>query len=113
MRPGRAADHSPSSSAAVMEQYSYTSTHPLGHTGPVTASLYLLLLLLFITSMQDIYSHIAETNHVPTLYNAAAILLLQYMTHIMLFPTIKLLHRTSALPAVCAQCPVCLFCSVP
>ena len=42
MRPGRAADHSPSSSAAVMEEQSYTSTHPLGHTGPVTGSLYLL-----------------------------------------------------------------------
>ena len=31
VRPGRAADHSPLSSAAVMEEYSYTSTHPLGH----------------------------------------------------------------------------------
>ena len=30
-------------SAAVMEQYSYTSTHPVGHTGPVTGSLYLYL----------------------------------------------------------------------
>jgi len=40
MRPGRAADHSPPSSAAVMEEQSYTSTHPLGHTGPVTRSLY-------------------------------------------------------------------------
>ena len=43
MRPGRAADHSPPSSAAVKEQYSYTSTHPLDHTGPVTGSLYLYL----------------------------------------------------------------------
>ena len=43
MRPGRAADHSPTSSAAVMEEYSYTSTHPLGHTGPVTGSLYIYL----------------------------------------------------------------------
>ena len=42
VRPGRAADHSPPSSAAVMEEYSYTSTHPLGHTGPVTGSLYVL-----------------------------------------------------------------------
>ena len=42
MRPGRAADHSPTSSAAVMEQQSYTCTHPLGHTGPVTGSLFLL-----------------------------------------------------------------------
>ena len=41
MRLGRAADHSPPSSAAVMEEYSCTSTHPLGHTGPVTGSLYL------------------------------------------------------------------------
>ena len=39
VRPGRAADHSPPSRAAVMEEYSYTSTHPLGHTGPVTGSL--------------------------------------------------------------------------
>ena len=44
VRPGLAADHSPPSSAAVMEEYSYISTHPLGHTGPVTGSLYLLLL---------------------------------------------------------------------
>ena len=40
VRPWRAADLSPPSSAAVMEEYSYTSTHPLGHTGPVTGSLY-------------------------------------------------------------------------
>jgi len=42
VRPGRAADNSPPSSAAVIEEYSHTSTHPLGQTGPVTGSLYLL-----------------------------------------------------------------------
>jgi len=42
VRPGRAADHSLPSSVAVMEEWSYTSTHPLSHTGPVTGSLYLL-----------------------------------------------------------------------
>jgi len=47
VRPGRAADHWPPSSAAVMEEYSYTSTHPLGQTGPVTGSLYLYLFLFF------------------------------------------------------------------
>ena len=47
MRPGRAADHSPPSSAAVMEEESYTSTHPLGHTVPVTGSLYLIPLPLY------------------------------------------------------------------
>ena len=40
MRPGHAADHLPPSSAAVTVEYSCTSTHSLGHTGPVTGSLY-------------------------------------------------------------------------
>ena len=33
VRPRRAADHSPPSSAAVQEEQSYTSIHPLGHIG--------------------------------------------------------------------------------
>jgi len=41
VQPGRAANHSPPSSAVVMEEQSYTSTHPVGHTGPVTGKLYL------------------------------------------------------------------------
>ena len=36
---GRAADHSPPSCAAVMEEQGCTSTDPLGHIGPVTGSL--------------------------------------------------------------------------
>ena len=47
MRPGRAADHSPPSSAAVMEEQSYTSTHPLGNTWPVTGSLCLYFLYVY------------------------------------------------------------------
>ena len=47
MQPGHAADHSPTSSAAVVEEESYTSTHPLGHTGPVTGSLYFFINLIF------------------------------------------------------------------
>jgi len=39
VRPGRGANHSPPSSVAVMEEYSYTFTHPLGRTGPVMGSL--------------------------------------------------------------------------
>ena len=41
MRPGRADDHSPPSGAAVMEDYNYNSTNPLGYTGPVTGTHYL------------------------------------------------------------------------
>jgi hypothetical protein len=35
-RPGRGADRPPPSSAEVKKEYSYTSTHPLGHFRPVT-----------------------------------------------------------------------------
>ena len=57
-----------------------------------------LLILFVITSLQDIYNYTPETNHVPTLYTVAAILLLQYMTYIMLFPMLNVLYFT---PAVC------------
>ena len=48
MRPARDVDHSPPSSAAVMKEYSYTSTHPLCHTEPVKGSLYLYFTLIYI-----------------------------------------------------------------
>ena len=65
-RPGRVADHSPPSSAAVMEEYSYTSTHPLGHTGPVTRSLYLLY-LIFLRPVCDLMLFISWSSHTWTL----------------------------------------------
>jgi len=37
-----------------MEEYSYTSAHPLGHTEPVTGSLYLYLLLIFVRNCVDL-----------------------------------------------------------
>ena len=45
MLPGRAADHSLASNAAVMEEKSYTSTHLLGHTGHITGTFYLYLFI--------------------------------------------------------------------
>ena len=61
VRPGRAADHSPPSSAAVMEQYSYTSTQPLGHTGPVTGSLYLFYFRIFLFLDSMLFFFISHT----------------------------------------------------
>ena len=60
--------------------------------------------------MQDIYSHIAETSHVPTVFNVAAILLLQYIAHVMLLPTIHFLHSTTVLTrSMCAAPNVAVF----
>ena len=48
VRLAHAADHSPPSIAAVMEEQSYTSTHPLGHTRPVTGTFYVLPMFYYI-----------------------------------------------------------------
>ena len=55
MRPGRAADHSPPSSAAVMEEYSYTSTHHLGQTGPVIGITFTVLPVLSSTKRHGVW----------------------------------------------------------
>jgi len=44
-----------------MEEYSYTSTHPLGHTGPVTGTLYLFY--LYILKNQATSDVVLETQH--------------------------------------------------
>jgi len=56
VRPGLAADYSPPSRATIMED------HPLGHTGPVTGSLYLFL----YTRMQNYALELSQF-HFPTL----------------------------------------------
>jgi hypothetical protein len=61
LRPGRAADHSPSSSAAVMDEYSCNSTHPLGHTGPVTGSFYLYKRIIYPSQWQRGLRCVSET----------------------------------------------------
>jgi len=48
VRPGPAADHSHTSSTEVMEEYSYTSTHPLDQNRPETESTYFFLLPFFL-----------------------------------------------------------------
>jgi hypothetical protein len=54
--------------------------------------LLLLLLLLFIAFMPGIYNYIPETNHVGRVYSFAAILYLQFVLHVMLFPTLIALY---------------------
>jgi len=49
----------------------------------------LLLLLLFITFMQVIYSYVPGTNHVSRACSVAAALYLQFMLHVMLFLLVK------------------------
>ena len=63
VRPGRASDHSPPSIGAAMEEYSYNSTHPLGHTGPLTGSLYLLLYIIVLITDKINYGTSLVSNY--------------------------------------------------
>ena len=67
VRPGRAADHSPPSSAAIMEEYSYTSTHPLGHTGPLYIYIYIYIYIYTHThTHKHTYIHTYIHTHIIT-----------------------------------------------
>jgi hypothetical protein len=52
----------------------------------------LLLLLLFITFMQGIYNYVPETNNVSRVYSFAAILYVQFLLQVMLFPMLNSLY---------------------
>ena len=99
--------------------FSVETTAGLQRVGLYFESIIIIIIIIFIiiiiilTFTQCIYNYVPETNHVPTLYTVAAILLLQYTAYVTLSSSINPLYCTSALPAVCVQCPVCLFCLVP
>ena len=68
-------DDSPTSSAAVMEEQSYSCTHSLGHTGPVTASRYHFLLFYGEAIFFCGHKILAESVSVTQLYSNAGILI--------------------------------------
>jgi len=48
-----------------MEEYSYTSTHPLGHTGPVTGTLYHFLREIYYILLQSLRRPSSELTDYP------------------------------------------------
>ena len=55
--------------------------------------------------MQGIYNYIPETNHVSRVYSVAAVLYLQFLLRVMLFPMLNIL----VLSEVYVQCLVWFF----
>ena len=74
----------------------------------------IIIVIIIIIFTQCIYNYTPQTNHVPMLCTVAAILLLQYMAHVTLFPMLNVVYFTSVLSAVtmCVQCLLWLFCVV-
>ena len=82
------------------------------HENSITLLLLLLLLDMF---MQDMYNCIPKTSHVSTVHSAAAVLQLQFLLHVMLFPMLNVLYLylyTSTLHSQFAVPNMAVFCSV-
>ena len=63
--------------------------------------------------MQGIYNYIPETDHVSSVHNVTAILLLQYMVHVMLFPTTNVLFfHSGTFRSMSAVSNMAVFCSL-
>jgi len=72
----------------------------------------MMMIIIVITFMQGIYTYIPETNHVPTEYSVAAILLLLFMVLISLVAVLNLLHfYISTFRSMCAVPNMAVFCS--
>ena len=54
-------------------------------TGIIIIIIIFIIIILVILFMQGIYNYIPDTNHVYTVYSAAAVLYLQSVLHLMLF----------------------------
>ena len=74
--------------------------------------LLLLLLLLVITFIQGSYNFIRRANHVSRARIIAAILLLQFLAHVMLFPMFNVLYfNSSTFRSMSASFNMAVFCS--
>ena len=74
----------------------------------------IIIIIPVITFTQGIYSYIPETNYFSSVHNFAAVLYLQFILHVMSFSPRNVFYTfTLALSAVCVQCTILVFFSVP
>jgi len=84
------------------EQYITATTRDWSVGSPKKWIIFIIILFVF-NFMQCIYNYIPETNRVSRIYSFAAILYLQFMVHVMLFPMLNVLYfYISTFRSVCA-----------
>jgi hypothetical protein len=72
----------------------------------------IITIIITVSFMQGIYTHIPTTNHVPKEYNVAAILSLLFMVPISLAPVLTLMYfYISTFQSMCAVPNTAVFCS--
>ena len=80
--------------------------------GIIIIIIIITIIVLGISFMKGIYTYIPETNHVPKEHLVAAILLLLFMVHISLVPTLTPLYLyVSTFSSMCAVTNMAVFCS--
>jgi len=80
--------------------------------GIIIIIIIITIIVLGISFMKGIYTYIPETNHVPKEHLVAAILLLLFMVHISLVPTLTPLYLyVSTFRIMCAVPSMAVFCS--
>ena len=71
----------------------------------------IIIIIIFISFMQGIYTYIPETNYIPREYSVAAIVLLLFMVLISLVPVLNLLYfYISTFRSMCAVPNMAVFC---
>ena len=71
-----------------------------------------IIIIIIISFMQGIYTHIPETNCVPREYSVAAVLLFLFMVLISLVSVLNLLYcYISTFRSMCAVFNMAVFCS--
>jgi hypothetical protein len=78
----------------------------------IDAIIITILIIIVISFMQDVYTYIPETNHVPREYSIAVILFLLFMVPISLVPALTLPYfYVSTFRTTCAVPNKAFFCS--
>ena len=86
--------------------------HHVGTFFVVVVVVVVVVVIIIIIFMQGIYTHIPETNYVPTEYGVAAILLFLFMVLISLVSVLNLLYfYISTFRSMCAVSNMAVFCS--
>jgi hypothetical protein len=79
---------------------------------PIYSLITIIIIIITISFMQGIYTHIPDTNPVPKQQNVTAILSLLFMVPISLVPVLTLMYfYISTFRSMCAVPNMAVFCS--
>jgi hypothetical protein len=70
----------------------------------------IIIFILVITFIEGIYNYIPQTNPVSTMYSVTAVLYLQSVLHVMLFPMLSMFRTFTLAPSASSSSSSSSFC---